>query len=113
MNNDLRKYSYKNLFTGKLVELYEPKLEAPEVLIEINKQKYKKLKLELLKYQLKETLKNLNEVNELYKELYNRTELWEKKETWNFCKEWQTIRKTNGKITRYYNEILKILKEKE
>ncbi len=91
----------------KSVELYEP-ISFKEI-IKINKKKYRNLKIKILKENLEETIKCLKNSIEIYKELINRTEFWERKSTYDFnFKDWNTLKKTNGKITRYFNEIKNI-----
>lgn len=51
-------------------------------------------------------LGNLDCLNECYKDLYNKTEYWEEKSTLDFNKkDWDKIRKINGRLIRYYNEL--------
>ena len=106
-NVDKEKKSNTKELVLKSVELYEP--ISFEEMIKINKKNYRNLKIKMLKENLKETLKNLKYSIDLYKELINRTEFWERKSTYEFnFKDWNTLKKTNGKITRYFNEIKNI-----
>ena len=106
-NVDKEKKSNTKELVLKNVELYEP--ISFEEMLKINKKKYRNLKIKILKDYLKETLENLKYSIELYKELINRTEFWERKSTYEFnFKDWNTLKKTNGKITRYFNEIKNI-----
>lgn len=99
--------SNSNELTLKSVELYEP--FTYDQILNLNKKKYRNLKINLLKTYLEETTYNLMKAIELYKELYNRTEFWEGKSTYDFnFNDWNTIKKANGKLTRYYNDIKKI-----
>ena len=106
-NVDKEKKSNTKELVLKSVELYKP--ISFEEMIKINKKKYRNLKIKMLKENLKETLRNLKYSIDLYKELINRTEFWERKSTYEFnFKDWNTLKKTNGKITRYFNDIKKI-----
>ena len=106
-NVDKEKKSNTKELVLKSVELYEP--ISFEEMIKINKKNYRNLKIKMLKENLKETLRNLKYSIDLYKELINRTEFWERKSTYEFnFKDWNTLKKTNGKITRYFNEIKNI-----
>lgn len=88
----------------KNVELYEP--IKYEDLLKINKKKYRDLKIENLVTMMKNSLWSLEKSIELYKELINKTEFWEKKSTYQYnFKDWNTLKKANGKLTRYYNDI--------
>lgn len=91
----------------KTVELYKP--YTYKQLCQLNKKKYMVHKVEKLKEHFDECLINLKEVIELYKECINRTEFWEEKSTYDFnFADWNTLKKANGKLTRYFNDILKI-----
>ena len=106
-NVDKEKKSNTKELVLKNVELYEP--ISFEEMLKINKKKYRNLKIKILKDYLKETLENLKYSIELYKELINRTEFWERKSTYEFnFKDWNTLKKTNGKITKYFNDIKNI-----
>ena len=104
--------SNPKVLTLKNVELYEP-LSFEEI-CNLNKKKYRNLKIKILKENLKETLWNLEKAIDLYKELINRTEFWERKSTYEFnFKDWNKLKKVNGKITRYYNDVKEIDKKIE
>lgn len=91
----------------KNVELYEP--VKYEDLVKLNKKKYRNIKIKVLKDMLKECTDALKYSIELYKELINRTELWERKSTYDYnFKDWNTLKKANGKLTKYYNDIKEI-----
>lgn len=63
-----------------------------------------------IKYQI--ILKNIESANEIYKRLYNMTELFERKSTYDFnFEDWNELKKTKGKLIRYYNT-LKIIKRR-
>lgn len=96
----------------KNVELYKP--YTYEQLLCLNKKKYRNLKIEQLKDKMFSSLWLLEECIELYKELINRTEFWEKRTTYEFnFNDWNTLKKANGKLTRYYNDIKKIYQKIE
>ena len=104
--------SNPKVLTLKSVELYEPL--TYEQILNLNKKKYRNLKIKTLKTYLKETLWNLEKAIDSYKELINRTEFWERKSTYEFnFEDWNTLKKVNGKITKYYNDIKKIDKKIE
>lgn len=76
----------------------------------INKKEFREVKLKYLANCLESALVSMKIAIELYKELYQKTEYWEDKYISNYMKkEWYTIRKVNGKLTRYYNEIKEII----
>ncbi len=88
-------------------ELYQP--VKFDDLINLNKKKYRNLKVKILKENLEESLRKLNKAIDGYRELINRTEFWERKSTYEFnFEDWNTLKKANGKLTRYFNEIKKI-----
>lgn len=88
----------------KSVELYEP--VKFDDLLKVNKKKYRNLKIINLKNMMENSLWALEKSIELYRELINKTEFWEEKSTYNFnFKDWNTLKKANGKLTRYYNDI--------
>lgn len=77
--------------------------------LKINKKIIRNKKVKILKGYLEEGLKNIRLSIDMYKELYKKTEFWEEKSEFEFLKkEWDTIRKVNGKLTRYYNELEQI-----
>ena len=93
--------------TLKNVEIYEPL--TYEQILDLNKKKYRNLKIKTLKTYLEETLWNLEKAIDSYKELINRTEFWERKSTFDFnFKDWNKLKKVNGKITKYYNDVKEI-----
>lgn len=80
-----------------------------EELEKVNKKEFRNIKLKYLTNCLESILKEMSVAIDLYKELYNKTEYWENKYISDYMKkEWYTIRKVNGKLTRYYNEIKEI-----
>lgn len=109
---DLEKYRQLRMEIPKIeenkkIELYYP--YTYEQILNLNKIKYRNLKIEILLNYLQQALTNLEECAERYKELINRTEFWERKSTFDFnFKDWNTIKKVNGKIIRYYNDLKKI-----
>lgn len=79
-------------------------------LLNLNKKKFKEIKLKKLKNYFKSALNDLEVVIDIYKELYCKTEYWENKSTLDFdFINWNRIRKVNGRLTRYYNELKQIL----
>lgn len=96
----------------KSVELYEP--ITYKDLLKINKKKYRDLKIKILINHLEEAVKNTYYAIDLYKELKNKTEYWENESTIDFnFKDWNTIKKVNGKLTTYYKELLHIKQKLE
>lgn len=96
----------------KNVTLYEP--IRYEDIIKLNQKKYRNLKIIETKNKFKNCLLELKEIIENYKILINKTEFWERKSTYDFnFKDWNTLKKANGKLTRYYNEIAKIAQKIE
>lgn len=74
--------------------------------------KFYEIKIRVLKETFKESLKNLEKVIEIYKELYHETQFYENKSTIDFrYDEWITIKKCSGWLTRKYNELLRIYKK--
>lgn len=112
---DLKKYKQLKMGIPKIEKNQEIKLYTPysyEQILNLNKIKYRNLKIEILLSYLQQALTNLEECAERYKELINRTEFWERKSTFDFnFKDWNTIKKVNGKIIRYYNDLKKIEKK--
>lgn len=77
-----------------------------------NKKKVRDSKIEELITLMQCTIKNLWRANDIYKELYHKTEYWEKKSTYDFdFQNWNTIKKVNGRLTRYIKELINV-KEK-
>lgn len=78
----------------------------------VNKKEYLKKDIENLKELLESILILLGEAIYIYKKLYHKTEYWEKKSTFDFnFEDWQKIKKVNGRITKYYNDIMSIRKK--
>lgn len=91
----------------KEITLFEPK--SFEEMIKINKKTEYRIKVSLLESDFKTALKLLNKVIERYKELYNKTEYYEAESTYDYnFNDWNTIKKANGKLARYYNDLRKI-----
>ena len=106
------KQSSPEELTLKYVELYEPIPYGD--LVNLNKKRYRNIKIQNLKNHMYSTLETLKWSIEAYKELINRTEFWEKKSTYDFnLKDWNTLKKANGKLTRYYNDIKSIYQKIE
>lgn len=77
--------------------------------IEIKKKDFKNKQIMELKNHMYDVLTNLEKAIDKYKKLYHMTECWEEKSTLDFnMEDWNTIRKTNGRLTRYYNDICRI-----
>ena len=58
---------------------------------------------------LKNCIHDLWIINDKYKELYHKTEYWEKKSTYDFDHEnWNKVKKVNGKLTRYIKELIEV-----
>lgn len=92
---------------NKKVELFRPLTH--QELNEINNKEIKAIKLRMLKNYFLLTLDNLEKTMDLYRELYNKTEYYEEKSIIDFnYKEWNTIRKAKNRLTRYYNELIKV-----
>ena len=93
------------MFQFERITYLESKFKAKE----LQKLKIKALKLEHLKSELETAVKCLGTAVKLYKDIADHTEYWERKYTYDFdFKGWNTIRKVNGHLTRYYNEILRL-----
>ncbi len=81
-------------------------------LLKINKKNYRDIKIKHLKNKFMNCLHYLKEIIDDYKQLINMTEYWENGECYKFdFDSWNTIKKANGKLTRYYNDLLKICKD--
>ena len=93
--------------TLKSVELYEP--FSYEQLLNMNKKKYRNLKIKRLINHLTNAIKEIYYAIDIYKELKDRTEYWEEKETFDFnFSDWNKIKKVNGKLTGYYKDLISI-----
>lgn len=94
-------YKDKIIDTEKMTNV----IEYADVL-KINKKKYRNLKINFLLEKLKTVLQDMELIIDEYKILKNRTEFWENKSTYDFnFEDWNKIRKVNGHLTRYYNDL--------
>lgn len=108
INNEGRKLKKSQRYINpKLHKKLDFKLNRENKIIY---KKYRDLKLEILKNELIKVLNEIDNIDKEYKELINRTEFWEKKTTLDFdFDNWNTIKKVNGKLIRYYNEICNVI----
>lgn len=74
-----------------------------------NKKKIRDIKLDKMINELREILWIMGGLIEEYKNMYHMTELWERKSTLNFdFYNWNKLKKVNGKLTRYYNDLITV-----
>ena len=74
--------------------------------------KFYEIKVNVLKNNFEECLNLLKKILEMYKELYHETQFYENKSTIDFdLRDWWTIKKCSGWLTRKYNELLEIYKK--
>lgn len=107
-NNKTGKYTKKQRYINpNLHKKLEFKLNKENRIVY---KKYRDLKIEILKNELKEVIKKIDRIDKEYKELINRTEFWERKTTLEYdFDNWNIIKKVNGKLIRYYNQICNVI----
>lgn len=97
----------------------EIKIKRKPIFIEekkqvLNNKKIKNIKIKKIINEYEEILWCLEKLIEDYKEVYNKTELFENKTPLDYeTKEWNTIRKAKNRLARYYNELKKIYERKK
>lgn len=81
---------------------------------QLNKKKFRDIKIQKLKNHIESCLWDLKIAIALYKELKDKTEYWERKSIIDFnFKDWNKLKKVNGKITKYYKELLEVQRSLE